>query len=220
VTRLVLMGRKEAAFPRDVIDALRGGGLAVYPTDTLYGLGADPRSEAGLARLLSVKGRAPGKPIPLLLDGPDRAEEWAARIPRAAARLMERFWPGALTIVVPARPDVPAAVTGGKATVGLRVPDHPVPRALAGALGGAVTGTSANRGGAPGIWRDAEEIVGEFNGAVDWVLWEGPLPAEGEAEGPKPGPASTVLRVDEEEVVLLREGVVPFRAVTEFLKKG
>jgi L-threonylcarbamoyladenylate synthase len=214
------MGRKTAVFPREVVDALRGGGLAVYPTDTLYGLGTDPRSEEGLARLLSVKGRIPGKPIPLLLDVPDRAADWAARIPSVAARLMERFWPGALTIVVPARPDVAAAVTGGRATVGLRVPDHPLPRALAGALGGAVTGTSANRGGDPGIWRDAEEIVGEFTGAVDWVLWEGPLPAPGGAEGPKPAPASTVVRIDEEGVVLLREGAVPIRAITEFLKKG
>ena len=89
---------------------------------------------------------------------------------------MDRFWPGALTLVLPADPGVHPAVTGGGDTVGLRVPDHPVPRALAALLSGAVTGTSANRSGNPGAWRSAEEIVREFTGAVDWVLWGAPRP--------------------------------------------
>jgi L-threonylcarbamoyladenylate synthase len=123
---------------------------------------------------------------------------------------MDRFWPGALTLVLPADPGVHPAVTGGGNTVGLRLPDHPVPRALASLLSGAVTGTSANRSGNPGAWGSAEEIVREFTGAVDWVLWGG--------AGNSPG--STVVRMIDDQPVLLREGVLPFRHIIEFLQRG
>jgi L-threonylcarbamoyladenylate synthase len=123
---------------------------------------------------------------------------------------MDRFWPGALTLVLPADPGVHPAVTGGGDTVGLRVPDHPIPRALAAGLSGAVTGTSANRSGNPGAWGSAEEIVREFTGAVDWVLWQG--------AGNSPG--STVVRMTDDRPVLLREGVLPFRDIIEFLGGG
>jgi len=123
---------------------------------------------------------------------------------------MDRFWPGPLTLVLPADPGVHPAVTGGGDTVGLRVPDHPVPRALAAGLSGAVTGTSANRSGNPGAWGSAEEIVREFTGAVDWVLWGG--------VGNSPG--STVVRMIDDHPLLLREGVLPFRDIIEFLQKG
>jgi L-threonylcarbamoyladenylate synthase len=101
-------------------------------------------------------------------------------------------------------------VTGGGDTVGLRVPDHHVPRALAALLSGAVTGTSANRSGNPCGWRSADEIVGEFTGAVDWVLWGGTGPSQG----------STVVRMIDDQPVLLREGVLPFRDIIEFLQRG
>jgi len=218
VTRLVRFdGTNVSFFPPGVAESLLAGGMAIFPTDTLYGLGVDPRSPAGLARLVAAKGREGGKPIPLLLDESGRVDSYAAEVSGAAARLMERFWPGALTIVFPAHSSLPSAVTGGGGMVGLRVPDHPVPRALARSLGGAVTGTSANRAGNPGIWREAEEIVREFTGEVDWVLWDGPLP--GTAVGPAEA-ASTVVRVEEGRVILLREGAIPFRAVTEHLSRG
>lgn len=218
MTRLVRFdGRNVAFFPPDVARTLEAGGMAIYPTDTLYGLGVDPRSETGLSRLVAAKGREGGKPIPLLLDAPERARELAAHVPEVAATLMAKFWPGALTVVLPASPGVPRAVTGGRGTVGLRVPDHPVPRALARAVGGAITGTSANRAGNPGLWSTAEEIVREFTGEVDWVLWDGPPPAA-EAGGAQVG--STVVEVLEDRLVLLREGMIPFRDITEFLSRG
>jgi L-threonylcarbamoyladenylate synthase len=92
----------------------------------------------------------------------------------------------------------------------LRVPDHPVPRALAALLSGAVTGTSANRSGAPGAWNSPEEIVREFAGAVDWVLWG----SAGHSHG------STVVRMIDDRPVLLREGVLPFHDIIEFLQRG
>ena len=210
-----------AYFPPGVVESLLSGGMVIYPTDTLYGLGVHPRSQEGLRRLLVLKSREGKKPIPLLLSGADRLFDWAERVPAAAGRLVEKFWPGGLTIVLPARPDAPPQITGGSGAVGLRVPDHPVACALAKAAGGAITGTSANRAGNPGDWRTAEEIVREFTGEVDWVLWDGPPPpiSAATAGGPR-FPGSTVVRADEDEVVLLREGVIPFREITEFLSKG
>jgi L-threonylcarbamoyladenylate synthase len=222
MTRLVRLDGESVSFlPPGVVESLRAGGMLIYPTDTLYGLGVDPAKEMGLARLLAVKGREGGKPIPLLLDEPSRVISLARHVPENASRLMERFWPGALTIVLPASPDLPEAITGGKGTVGLRVPDHPVPRFLAAAAGGAITGTSANRAGSPGVWRTAEEIVNEFAGEVDWILWDGPGPSSpGEATLSPPAYGSTVVHVGEADVILLREGAIPFRTITDFLAKG
>jgi len=248
VTRLILLDADRAdrsttagpRFPVEMIASLRAGGVAIFPTDTLYGLGVDPCSERGLTRLFAAKGRDRGKPIPILLSGEEQVDRWARDVPAAAARLMGRFWPGALTLVLPADPGIHPAVTGGGDTVGLRVPDHPVPRALAALLSGAVTGTSANRSGNPGAWGSAGEIVREFTGAVDWVVWEGaPVRASrgrgtsaagrtgGKApsgnarrEGDGNSPGSTVVRMIDDQPVLLREGVIPFRDIIEFLERG
>jgi L-threonylcarbamoyladenylate synthase len=133
---------------------------------------------------------------------------------------MDRFWPGALTLVLPADPGVHPSVTGGGDTVGLRVPDHPVPRALAALLSGAVTGTSANRSGNPGAWRSAEEIVREFTGEVDWVLWGGERTGNAGREAAGNSPGSTVVRMIDNQPVLLREGVLPFHDIIEFLQRG
>ena len=218
MTRLILLDALRAggptfpdpSIPAELIASLRAGGAVIFPTDTLYGLGVDPCSGSGLDRLLAAKGRDRGKPIPLLLSEAGQVERWARHVPPAAARLIDRFWPGALTLVLPADPGVHPAVTGGGDTVGLRLPDHPVPRALASRLSGAVTGTSANRSGDPGAWGSAEEIVREFTGTVDWILWGG--------TGNSPG--STVVRMTDDRPVLLREGVLPFRDIIEFLQRG
>ncbi len=207
-------------FPAEMIASLRAGGVVIFPTDTLYGLGVDPCSEKGLNRLFAAKGRDRGKPIPLLLSERDQVDRWARHVPPAAALLMDRFWPGALTLVLPADPGAHPAVTGGGDTVGLRVPDHPVPRALAALLSGAVTGTSANRSGNPGAWRSAEEIVREFTGVVDWVLWGGEKAGDARREGHGNSPGSTVVRMIDDDPVLLREGVLPFRDIIEFLQRG
>lgn len=228
MTRLILLDADRAGrsmtptprFPEEMIASLRAGGAVIFPTDTLYGLGVDPRSETGLNRLLAAKGRDRGKPIPLLLSEVEQVDRWARHVSPAAGRLMDRFWPGALTLVLPADPGVHPAVTGGGDTVGLRVPDHPVPRALAALLSGAVTGTSANRSGNPGSWGSAEEIVLEFTGAVDWVLWGGEVPGVARREGAGNSPGSTVVRVIDDQPVLLREGILPFRDIIEFLQRG
>jgi len=214
VTRLVrLDGLRLSYLPPEVAGSLREGGMVIFPTDTLYGLGVDPLSQAGVARLVSAKRRAPGKAVPLLLSEAEEAHRWVRGVPEAARRLMGRFWPGALTIVLPARPGLHPVITGGGDTVGLRVPDHPVPRMLASALSGAVTGTSANRGGNPGAWESAEEIVAEFTGEVDWVLWSGEAASSA-------GAGSTVVDMTGERPILLRQGVLPYQDIAGFLRKG
>lgn len=222
MTRLARLDKGTAPLlPPGAVGSLRGGGMLICPTDTLYGLAVDPASEKAIARLVSAKGRTERKPIPLLLDERERAFSLAREVPADALRLMERFWPGALTIVLPASSGLPEAVTGGTGTVGLRVPDHPVPRALAAAVGGAITGTSANRSGTPKAWRTPEEMLNEFTGEVDWILWDGPAPASpGIPSDSPPPPGSTVVLVGEEKVLLLREGAIPFRTITGVLGKG
>jgi len=219
MTRLVhLETRHVSCLPPGVIESLGADGMLIYPTDTVYGLGVNPNSQSALDRLLSTKGREKGKPIPLLLDEPARASALAYNLPGDARRLIRRFWPGALTIVVPASPGLSRSITGGTGTVGLRVPDHPVPRTLAKAAGGAITGTSANRRGNPGIWKSAEDIVNEFTGEVDWILWDGPVPSM-EGGSPRTSVGSTVVLVEEEKVLLLREGEIPFSTINDFLRK-
>lgn len=222
MTRLARLSAGTAPLlPPGVVGSLRGGGVLICPTDTLYGLAVDPASEKAIARLVSVKGREGRKPIPLLLDERERAFSLAREVSADATRLMEKFWPGALTIVLPASPGLPEAVTGGTGTVGLRVPDHPVPRTLAAAVGGAITGTSANRSGAPVAWKTPEEILHEFAGEVDWILWDGPAPAFSGSTSFSPSPpGSTVVLAGEGKVLLVREGAIPFRTITDFLGKG
>ncbi len=198
--------------PPGAIESLRAGGLVIYPTDTLYGMGVDPRSPGALARLFRVKGREEGKPLPLLLADGRRVGAWAACTPGAATRLMAGFWPGALTIVLPAAAGLPPGVTGGGDTVGLRIPAHPVARALAAAAGGAITGTSANRSGEPGLWQDADEMLAEFSGEADWLLWDGPVASV--------SPSTVVAVSASDNVTFIREGAIPFSTITEFLKRG
>src|SRR5262249_16114507 len=107
-------------------DVLRDGGLVAFPTETVYGLGADAASPAAVRRLYAVKGRPAGPPVIVHLAARDQLDDWVAEVPDAAARLADACWPGPLTIVLRRAPHVLDAVTGGQDTVALRVPDHPV----------------------------------------------------------------------------------------------
>ncbi len=152
---------------------LRNDGVISYPTDTLYGLGADPFSPKALSRLLEVKGRSRDKGLPLLLADADDAR--AVALPNSDLWLLlaRAFWPGPLTLLLPPARKTPREVLGATGAVGLRVPDHPVPRALAGALGAPIVGTSANPSGGPDpvTAQDVERLLG---GRVDCILDGGP----------------------------------------------
>ncbi len=151
------------------IEALRAGGIVALPTDTVYGIAVALDSPGGLERLFGAKRRPPDKGIVLLLADAAQAPE-IAQWPPAAAVLAEAFWPGGLTLVVPRRGDVelPAVLTGGAPTIGLRTPDHAAPRALAAAVGPLPT-TSANVSGLPDA-KTAAEIVEQLGDAVEVAL--------------------------------------------------
>ena len=182
----------------EAADVLRSGGVVALPTDTVYGVAVAMSTTGGVERLFHVKQRPPDKGIMLLLADEAQAPEIGAMTPAATA-LGGAFWPGGLTVIVPQRPDValPAALTGGAPTIGLRVPDHATPRALAAAVGPLPT-TSANRSGQPEA-RDAAEIAEQIGDAIELIVDGGP------AHG---GPASTVVDCTGERATILRSGAI------------
>jgi L-threonylcarbamoyladenylate synthase len=189
------------------IEALRAGGVVALPTDTVYGICVALETPAGVERLFEIKRRPPDKGIMLLLGNASQAPEIGVMTPAATA-LAAACWPGGLTVVVPQRPDVPlpAALTAGTPTIGLRVPDHAAPRALAGGVGPLPT-TSANVSGLPEA-RDAQEISEQLGDVIELILDGGP------AHG---GPASTVVDCAGALPRVLRIGEVPLERVAEIL---
>jgi L-threonylcarbamoyladenylate synthase len=180
------------------IEVLRAGGIVALPTDTVYGVAVALDTPGGVERLFHVKRRPPEKGIMLLLDDAAQAGSIGEMGPAATA-LANACWPGGLTVVVPRRPEVelPAALTGGAPTIGLRVPDHDAPRALARGVGPLPT-TSANVSGLPEA-RDAAEIFDQLGDAIDLILDGGP------AHG---GPASTVIDCTRDHPEVVRVGAI------------
>ena len=157
----------------EAAEFLRNDGVVAYPTDTLYGLGADPFSPNALAKILLVKGRSDGKGLPLLLAGADDVELVAQPQSSHFQALTNAFWPGPLTLVLEPAPGLPDPVLGPTGAVGVRVPDHPVPRALARALGKPIVGTSANPSGGPDPIT-ARQVRRTLGDRIDYVIDGGP----------------------------------------------
>lgn len=189
--------RPGEAFAR-CAEVIKAGGVIAYPTDTFYGLGADPRNSRAVSSVFAIKGRSTDQPILLLLHDRSEVAAWASAITPSAERLMDRFWPGPLTLVFTARSDIFPELTGGTGTIGLRVPGSEVTRALLAQTGKALTGTSANRSGSASP-RTAEEVMRELGDRVDLVLDGGVSAAE------RP---STVVDVTTEPPRIIRMGAV------------
>jgi L-threonylcarbamoyladenylate synthase len=193
-------------------EAIVAGRLVGVPTETVYGVACALTDEA-IEHLLRAKGRPPQKGITVLVDSVDQAAA-LAELPVAARRLADRFWPGPLTLVVPARVEagLPMLLTGPRFTVGLRLPDHEIPRALARLLG-PLPLTSANRSGEPDA-TDAEAVVAALGETIDIVIDAGPTPggvpssvvAVGEAIADPGGGDAPLVRV-------LREGALSTEAI-------
>jgi L-threonylcarbamoyladenylate synthase len=186
----------------DAVAHLRAGGLVAYPTETVWGLGADARSEPALARLLAFKGRDAAQPIALLVTGLDAARRLGIRVDEPARRLAQAFWPGPLTLVLPGKGGFARGVERSDGAIGLRCSPHPTTRALAEAVEragvGPLTATSLNRSGEqPATSADAARKL--CAGTVEAVLV---LDA---AQAP-PGSPSTVVDLTGSEPVLLRRG--------------
>jgi L-threonylcarbamoyladenylate synthase len=198
VDRVAIVDARGDPPPAEAIEAaravLRAGGIAGVPTDTVYGLAADPFRAGATDRLFKVKRRPRTFELPVLVADIDQALTLATNVPETAERLMARFWPGALTVVLPRRPDLDADLGSDDATIGVRCPDHPVPLALCRSLGPIAT-TSANRHGEAPL-TTAAELAAELGSSVDLVLDGGPCT----------GAASTVVDCTGAEPRLLREG--------------
>ena len=194
----------------EAIALLRAGGIVAVPTDTVYGIAADMALPDAIERLFAAKGRPPEKAVAVLLADAAQADQLGVLSP-AAIVLAERFWPGGLTLVLPVRPEarLPRVLAGGAPTIGVRVPDHPTPRALAAVLGPLPT-TSANRSGNADA-RNAQEIAERLGESLALVLDGGPV---------RGGPASTVVDCTLEWPSILREGAIPAEAIAAALTEA
>lgn len=179
----------------------------IFPTTGLYGLGTNALAPASVERLYNLKKRAGTKPILVLVDRLSQVDALAREIPASARACMDRFWPGGLTLILPARPGLPKGLTAGSGRIGIRMAAHPVARALIRALGGPVTGTSANLSGRRSPSRIAH-IDDELIASVEMVLDAGPLSG---------GAGSTIVDLTGPQPRLVREGRIPWGEIRNAL---
>ena len=186
---------------------LRAGELVAFPTETVYGLGADAANPAAVAKIFAAKGRPADHPLIVHLPGGGHLDRWARDIPTAAFEVAEAFWPGPLTLILKRQPTVPDAVTGGQDTVGLRVPGHPLALELLREFDGGIAAPSANRFGriSPTTAAHVREDLGD---AVAMVLDGGPC---------RVGIESTILDISGARPTILRPGMVGAEALAAVL---
>ena len=195
----------DAAALLPALTALRAGQVVAYPTDTLYGLGADPRSEVGVMAVFRIKGRDPDQSLPLIAASVEQAAE-AGELNAIARRLAARFWPGPLTLVVPQiMPLAPGVGVAG--AIAIRVPRDAIARDLARVLGAPITSTSANRSGDPPA-ETAREVAAALGDLVAVIVDGGAAPG---------GAPSTIVDVTTDVPRLVRAGAVPWDRVLESL---
>ena len=192
----------EAAI-REAVSILETGGVIAIPTDTVYGLAASIHRPEALARLYTVKGRPDDRPLPVLLAAVKMIELVADQPTKRLEALVDRFWPGGLTVALPALPRLEVPLRAGDGTVGVRVPDHPVTEALLRATGGALAVTSANPSGRPPALT-AGEVVATLGQRIDLVIDAGQAPG---------GQASTVIGFDRGRLALYRQGAISWPAL-------
>ncbi len=188
---------------------LSSGQIVSLPTETFYGLAVDAFDVEACGRVNDLKRKPRGSPMLLLLSGPEQLATVAGPLPENFGPIAEMFWPGPLSLVVPAGPSLPPEVTGGLGTVGVRVPGLALPRRLAAALGRPITGVSANLMGRPPC-RTAAEVAQVFTEGVAMILDGGP------ATG---GAPSTVLDLTGAVPRIIREGAIPSSALRPFLSR-
>lgn len=188
-------------------DVIGHGGIIVYPTETLYGIGADATNAAAVRNVYAVKKRKDDKPVLVIVHSEEMLRRIVASVPESAARLMKAFWPGPLTIVFRASEIIPEAVKQSAGTVGVRIPSNIFCLKLTERCGRPLTSTSANISGEP-VHRTIEQIQAALHQGVDLYIDAGTLPES------KP---STVVSVVHDPPKLLREGVIDFAELQKIL---
>jgi L-threonylcarbamoyladenylate synthase len=179
------------------VRVLQAGGVIIYPTETLYGLGADPLNPAAMERVYAIKGRAAARPIPFLIKDRGMLEALVEEVPPAAEEMMARYWPGPLTLIFKAKEGLPAAMRGTANTIGLRISSHPVAQGICARLNTALTATSANRSGEENLV-DGKRIADILGDWVDLIIDGGPVSGIG----------STVVDVTVAPPRIVREGMI------------
>jgi L-threonylcarbamoyladenylate synthase len=185
------------------------GGIVAVPTDTLYGLAADPCSADAVARVFAVKGRAAEQALPLIAADATQVAAHLGWLPPRAQALAERFWPGPLTLLLPAPRGLARGVTGGTGKIGVRVPRHHVAREICRACGRPVTATSANVSGEPAA-AEPDEVERTLGARIDLLIDTGPTPG---------GAASTIVDVTGAEPVLVRAGAISWNEIQAWLDR-
>lgn len=193
--------------PDRAVAVLRAGGLVAIPTETVYGLAADARDAAAVARVFEAKGRPGDHPLIVHVAGPDDIDAWAVEVPESSRRVTDRWWPGPLTVLLRRRPEVLDAVTGGRPTVALRAPAHPLARSVLTAFGGGLVAPSANRFGRVSP-TSASDVIDELGSDVDLVLDGGPCAV---------GVESTIVDLSGSAPVVHRRGAVTPEELAEVL---
>ena len=186
---------------------IRQGGLVAIPTETVYGLGANGLDEIAVAKIFEVKGRPQDNPLILHVTGAEQIEQFCHHVPQAAYTLAEHFWPGPLTIVLPAKSNVPKRTTAGLSTVGLRCPDSQVTRQIIRLSGVPIAAPSANISGKPST-TTAEHVLHDHNGKIEAIVDDGPC---------RVGVESTIVDLTEPRPRLLRPGGIGPEALLEVL---
>jgi L-threonylcarbamoyladenylate synthase len=200
----VWQAEQAEAFFAEARKVLRSRGVLALPTETFYALAVNPFDAAALARLFALKARPAAKPVLVLIAGPEMLFQVAREVPAAAIPLMAAFWPGPLTLILPARLDLPPLLTGGT-TIGLRQPRQDLVCRLMAALGLPLTGTSANRSGQEPL-ATAAVVARDLGGEVDLILDAGPCPG---------GLPSSIVDVTVSPPRLVRAGAIATSAIQE-----
>ena len=190
------------------VKILQKGGVIAFPTDTVYGLGADAFNSMAVKRIYEIKNRPKHRQLPLLIADVERLTALAEPIPKIAWFLARRFWPGGLTLVLSKTDSVPAYLAPGL-TIAVRVPNHPICLALIQRLGNPIIGTSANISGQPAALT-AEEVGRQLGEKIDFIIDGGKCPS---------GQESTVVDVTHESPVILRPGIIPSHEIDKAYKE-
>lgn len=191
-----LLSAADPDTPAIAADIIKSGGLVAIPTETVYGLGANGLDEQAVLKIFEAKGRPQDNPLILHISGPEQIEQFCHHIPQAAYDLAEAFWPGPLTMVLPAKDVVPRRTTAGLDTVGIRCPDSPVTREIIRLAGVPIAAPSANISGKPST-TTAEHVLHDHDGKIDAIVDGGPC---------RVGVESTIVDLTERRPRLLRPG--------------